>query len=678
MPQIDIRLSSSADDAGFRKIAEAGQSLEAGFKRLERGLDQVLRAFRPEAIVQSFLGGAGIGTAFALIDRLAKAATESNRKLADSIAEVKKAEADLATAREQITRAARTPQQNLNSDQFDLAAVESRIAELEAIERTVKELGFDENGQVVEVDKKVERSAAQNNELAQLKREQARLLTSIATLERQISAEQERQIEASNKLTEQFYAQRDAKKKKEAEERSEKVAERLVKIGEEQAAAEFAKLPPLQQISSLLAEDARLKEESLRLNLDDFAQLERAADIEERRLAIARGLETAYRNAAAQVERQAAAELGSLSRARASIQADPRKTDMEKRREMLPLLKQEQDLIDRRMSALVKEIELASDPVLRAALDDRLERLRSLQSSNAAAQQQLNPPSRLEAGLRDSRDMSDPSKHYQTAGEGALGGVVNYFNQLGTMADQLAAGIENTLGAAVNGITQGIMGWINGTMTFRQALANIGQSVLQTILQTLVQMGVRMVLNAALSRVLATVAASTAIGLAVPTAAALEAIWAGPATLATIASMGSAAAVAPMEIMAAKATVAMSSVAGFADGVANIQGPGTSTSDSILARLSRGESVLTARTTAFLGEDFINQLNADPMRAIARPYQAGASAAAGAGATPQTRPTLMVVVNDQQEAARIQMRHPEYEVNIIDIVRRRRGEIFES
>ena len=43
--------------------------------------------------------------------------------------------------------------------------------------------------------------------------------------------------------------------------------------------------------------------------------------------------------------------------------------------------------------------------------------------------------------------------------------------------------------------------------------------------------------------------------------------------------------------------LAKSQLAGFKDGVINLQGEGTETSDSILARLSKGESVMTAKET---------------------------------------------------------------------------------
>lgn len=53
--------------------------------------------------------------------------------------------------------------------------------------------------------------------------------------------------------------------------------------------------------------------------------------------------------------------------------------------------------------------------------------------------------------------------------------------------------------------------------------------------------------------------------------------------------------------------------AGFKDGVVDLQGPGTTTSDSITARLSKGESVITARATSYLKDELeaANRSNLD-------------------------------------------------------------------
>lgn len=65
-----------------------------------------------------------------------------------------------------------------------------------------------------------------------------------------------------------------------------------------------------------------------------------------------------------------------------------------------------------------------------------------------------------------------------------------------------------------------------------------------------------------------------------------------------------------------------------------IKGPGTSTSDSILARLSRGEYVLRADAVKKYGLDFLNQLNAGRLPGFATGGLVQAPSAGGSNGTP--------------------------------------------
>jgi tape measure domain-containing protein len=82
-----------------------------------------------------------------------------------------------------------------------------------------------------------------------------------------------------------------------------------------------------------------------------------------------------------------------------------------------------------------------------------------------------------------------------------------------------------------------------------------------------------------------------------------RAIMSGANAIISILSNPALAAVAPILIPLAIATTASqlsiieAQSPGFKDGVIDLQGPGTATSDSILARLSKGESVMTANET---------------------------------------------------------------------------------
>lgn len=665
MPQIDIRLNSSANVGGFNQTSVASQNLQRNLAQLARGMDQVINAFKPERIVQSFLGGFGIGTAFAILDRAFEKATEGSRKLTESVDNLKKAEAELAAVRLRIDRANRTPQENLSNDRLTLQGVEQRIAELEAIEHTVSSLravmkrapngDWVETGEFVTDERRVVRNAAQNNELAAMKKKQADLTAEIAKSEEAISREQDSQIASSNAKVEQFNKAKDEA----AAKRLLAVNERLAKIGDQQLDAEFAKLTPAQQISQLLEEDARIKEEEAKLDLNNVAHLERVADLEARRLEIAKELEVSYRNAAAEVDRMLAKQLGDSGRAKSAIEADPRATDMAKRKQLIPILEQERDLIAARVIALEEEVALTTDPAAQKALEDRLERMRAMQAANAGDLLRAKPLSRLGQEEKAREELADPSKHYQTAGDGAQGGIIAFLTQAGTMADQLAAGIQNTLGAAVNGITQGIMGWVNGTMTFRQALANIGQSILQTMMQTIIQMGVQWLINAALVKT--GLISIEATGDALRVARVAKENAAEAATLPMKTAGAAASGISSFGMTLAFGLLAVALIASLAGGFA--EGGFTSAGGKYQPAgiVHAGEWVapqwmVNDGSVGPLIEGLESMRTGGGIGAISRPGLApgrgGASSAENPAETAMLRPT-MIVLMDRNEAARM-------------------------
>lgn len=153
----------------------------------------------------------------------------------------------------------------------------------------------------------------------------------------------------------------------------------------------------------------------------------------------------------------------------------------------------------------------------------------------------------------------------------AIEAAQNWITKTGSLASQVAQGIESTLGTVVSSISDGILSWVDGTRTFGQAMAQVGSTILRAILGDIIQIGVRMMLNAILGRALSAASAATSIATAAATAAPISAIWAVPATLATIATLGGAAAQAPASILAAEGVTLAS--AGFAEGGYTPGGP---------------------------------------------------------------------------------------------------------
>lgn len=117
----------------------------------------------------------------------------------------------------------------------------------------------------------------------------------------------------------------------------------------------------------------------------------------------------------------------------------------------------------------------------------------------------------------------------------------------------LANTFTNVFNTAVNAISHGITGLIEGTLTWGEALRNIANSILNEIISAIVQMGVRYLLTQALMAVGGRAIMAAALAASAPLAVAQSAVWATPATLATIATLGAAAVAAPGFIGGAEA-----------------------------------------------------------------------------------------------------------------------------
>ena len=105
-----------------------------------------------------------------------------------------------------------------------------------------------------------------------------------------------------------------------------------------------------------------------------------------------------------------------------------------------------------------------------------------------------------------------------------------------SMSNQL---LGDAVDAMSGSATNALVGLVNGTQNWQQALANIGNTILSSVIGTLVQMGAEWVKQQLIGE--AASAAATAKALAEATA--LGSAWATPAYLANVATMGGAATV---------------------------------------------------------------------------------------------------------------------------------------
>lgn len=201
------------------------------------------------------------------------------------------------------------------------------------------------------------------------------------------------------------------------------------------------------------------------------------------------------------------------------------------------------------------------------------------------------------------------------------------------VTDELAP-VWNRIGEAFGQAVQGI---VSGAQSLREALANIFQAISNTILQEMVlkpfqqwvAMQARMLAMkvgflqqeqaAETAAAAQSVAVKQAEAAAKVSANAAEAGSGAAASQAAIPVVGPGLAIAAMAAMVAAVMALLGNIKKFAAG-GLVTGPGTSTSDSIPARLSAGEYVVRADAVRRVGVAFLDAINGGvtPPRIIGR------------------------------------------------------------
>ena len=322
-----------------------------------------------------------------------------------------------------------------------------------------------------------------------------------------------------------------------------------------------------------------------------------------------------------------------------NLKNDPLALNETKRKGEIALYAEQNRFIKERIDLLNKERESATD-VRRGQIDSEVSGLNAKAGEN---------------------NISSINAQAKSIGTGATQGAVEYLNSIPDAAGRASVAVLSVAQGLENGIGSSLQGLINQTMTWGQALANIGQSIVDSIIGAFVRMAAQWITQQIVMAVFGNAIRAAQLAALLPVTSATLAMWAPAATAASIATMGGAAVTGAA---ASKAAI-ISSVAGFAEG-GPVSGPGTGTSDSIPAWLSNGEYVMPADKTAQY-RPLLDSMRAGTLN----PGQLAAAPGAGGGGGGATlNSSVNMAFFDSRLSAEQWAKSSEGEAHFVDVAQR--------
>lgn len=336
-----------------------------------------------------------------------------------------------------------------------------------------------------------------------------------------------------------------------------------------------------------------------------------------------------------------AREIAKIEATAASVESNRFLTANQKAIALQPLLREENRLIADRIALLQTELELNTflTPAERQQLQDRIDALQRERTANQNKQTSTSP-----LGFR-----------------AQLGAdLVKLRDQFGTTAQQISGFITNSIGTAIDGISDGIYGLITRTKSWGEVGRQVGAQMLQSLIKT----GVQMTANALLGQATQRAAQATAA----TTGPAIAASYAPASASVNTATYGSSATAGAIATVAAVAAIIALLARGYSTG-GHVTGPGTGTSDSILARLSNDEFVMRASTVRSLGlgrMDYINRTGRLPGFSTGGPvFPSSALSSTSSPSSASSTLPPMYFYGDEKEATRAAMARGDYDAEFI-------------
>ena len=196
-------------------------------------------------------------------------------------------------------------------------------------------------------------------------------------------------------------------------------------------------------------------------------------------------------------------ELLKAQNGQTEINNDQTATEIAKKADLIPLLWNEiyarKALLDLASNKPLRlnETQLERDMLIQQLETEKnlaiLRKLNLTDAKSAWDRKRTQPgygnPNQVLVGPSGKRESANPN--YLSPSEGIHAGFGDWVTSLGSSGEQIANSLRSTIGNTVSGISDGIYGWITGTKSFGQSIAQLGGTIFKTLLDTIVQMGVQ-------------------------------------------------------------------------------------------------------------------------------------------------------------------------------------------
>ncbi|HEY0966924.1 MAG TPA: hypothetical protein VGD88_06015 [Opitutaceae bacterium] len=370
--------------------------------------------------------------------------------------------------------------------------------------------------------------------------------------------------------------------------------------------------------------------------------------------------------------------LAEMQKEAALISSDVTLLEGQRREKLIALLHQQANLMDRIREAEYGDVaNLDSRSGLTdAQLQRRAEMNKMLIEANALRQEaELNVsggPSRLFRSRAAVRGINDPLEN-----PGAVGldqslsiGSMDWAASLGSQGEQVAGALQNSLGATVSGIGDGIHGWITGTKDWGSAALELGDSVFKQLLDLVVQMGVQWVVTGGLAK--ATMTGISALGSLLRKKDTAETIAAETAKSGPLLTNAAAASAGSFGLSAIIGLALLASLLAAFGGFQKGGYTGDGAADEPAGIVHRGETVFSQGDVArFGGPDRLEELRvAGPSQLTAAgggpPLAASGSTVAGLAGR-AAKPQQIFFVDSRSLAERLR-NDAEFKVVVRDII----------